>query len=65
MKLAEIFKDSNYKVNFFIKENFRFKKISEQLLELAKTAVEKAIEENEEAAIEFVYLAMGKLNLNI
>ncbi len=37
-----------------IEESFRLKKQSEQLLELAKTAVEKAIEEDKEAAIEYI-----------
>ena len=37
-----------------IEESFRLKKQSEQLLELAKTAVEKAIEEDEDVAMRFI-----------
>lgn len=37
-----------------IEESFRLKKQSEQLLELAKTAVEKAIEEDEDVAMSFI-----------
>ena len=37
-----------------IEESFRLKKQSEQLLELAKTAVEKAIEEGEGKAMRFI-----------
>lgn len=48
-----------------IQESFRLKKQSEQLLELAKTSVEKAIEENEEAALAFINLEMKKMNVMI
>ncbi|MCD4834607.1 MAG: restriction endonuclease subunit S [Bacteroidales bacterium] len=37
-----------------IEESFKLKKQSEQLLELAKTAVEKAIEEDEDVAMRFI-----------
>ncbi len=37
-----------------IEESFSLKKQSEELLKLAKTAVEKAIEENEESAMNFI-----------
>lgn len=37
-----------------IEESFRLKKQSEQLLELAKTAVEKAIEEDEDVAMAYI-----------
>ncbi|MCD4745661.1 MAG: restriction endonuclease subunit S, partial [Bacteroidales bacterium] len=44
-----------------IEESFRLKKQSEQLLELAKTAVEKAIEEDEGNAMRFIEDEMKKI----
>jgi hypothetical protein len=35
------------------------------LLELTKTAVEKAIEKNEETAMEFINLELERLNLKV
>lgn len=46
-----------------IEKSFCLKKQSEQLLDLAKTAVEKAIEENEEAAMGFINLELEKLSI--
>jgi restriction endonuclease S subunit len=46
-----------------IEKSFNLKEQSEQLLELAKTAVEKAIEENEDAAMEFINLELEKLSI--
>lgn len=51
------------KIKEKIIESFRLKKQSEQLLELAKTAVEKAIEESEEVAWEFINLEVEKLGV--
>ena len=45
-----------------IEESFKLKKQSEQLLELAKTAVEIAVEDDEEMAMEFIKEEMGTLN---
>jgi exonuclease VII small subunit len=42
------------KIANLVEESFKLKKQSEQLLELAKTAVEKAIEESEEKAKRFI-----------
>ena len=42
------------KISELIEESFTLKKQSEQLLELAKTAVEKAIEQDEETAINYI-----------
>lgn len=44
-----------------VEESFKLKKQSEQLLELAKTAVEKAIEENEETAMEYVNNSLNRI----
>ncbi len=52
-------------ISDLIEESFRLKKQSEQLLELAKTAVEKAIEENEEESLEFINLELEKIGLDI
>ncbi len=41
-------------ISEMIEESFRLKNQSEQLLEIAKTAVEKAIEEEEEVAMEYI-----------
>lgn len=38
---------------------------SKQLLEIAKTGVEKAIEENEEVAINWIEKELQKLNVSI
>lgn len=43
-----------------IEESFRLKKQSEELLELAKTGVEMAIEEGEEKAMKFIEESLGK-----
>jgi restriction endonuclease S subunit len=45
-----------------INESFQLKTQSEQLLELAKTAVEKAIEENEEEAMLYIKAKLKELN---
>jgi restriction endonuclease S subunit len=42
------------KISELIEESFRLKKESENLLETAKRAVEVAIEETEESAMEFI-----------
>lgn len=47
-------KDVQIKVAEFIKKSFLFRQHSEHLLEVAKRAVEIAIEENEEKAIEYI-----------
>ena len=44
-----------------IHESFTLKDQSEQLLDLAKTAVEKAIEENEEKAMEYVNNSLNRI----
>ena len=49
------------KIQNLIEESFRLKKQSEHLLELAKIAVEKAIEEDEETAMEFINLEVEKI----
>ena len=41
-------------ISELIKQSFTLKKESEHLLEVAKRAVEIAIEENEEVALEFI-----------
>ncbi len=46
--------DLQKKIKSFIKESFRLKKQSEQLLEAAKRAVEMAIEEGEEKGMEMI-----------
>jgi hypothetical protein len=48
-----------------IKESFHLKKQSEQLLELAKIAVEKAIEENEEKATNYINSTLTELKITI
>ena len=58
-------KPTQQKISELIEESFRLKKQSEQLLELAKTSVEKAIEEGEEIAEEFINLELKKLNLKL
>jgi restriction endonuclease S subunit len=45
-----------------VNESFRLKTQSEQLLELAKTAVEKAIEENEKEAMLYIKAKLKELN---
>lgn len=50
------------KIAELVEESFKLKMQSEQLLELAKTAVEKAIEENEEKAMEYVRTGLEKIN---
>ena len=45
-----------------VKESSKLRLKSEQLLELAKTAVEKAIEENEDAALSFIENSLILLN---
>ena len=52
--------DKQQEISDKIEESFRLKKQSEQLLELAKTTVEKAIEEGEEVAIEWIEMALSK-----
>jgi hypothetical protein len=56
MNLADILKDSDYKLSQFNAEEIvkclvRTKAKSKQLLEISKTGVESAIKENEERAI--------------
>lgn len=46
--------DNQLKIMEQIEESFKLKKQSEHLLKVAKTAVEMAIEENEETAIAFI-----------
>lgn len=47
-------KDTQHQISSLIQESFRLKKESEQLLDLAKRAVEIAIEEGEERAMEVI-----------
>lgn len=47
-------KDTQLQISSLIQESFRLKKESEQLLDLAKRAVEVAIEEGEERAMEVI-----------
>ena len=47
-------KDTQHQISLLIQESFRLKKESEQLLDLAKRAVEVAIEEGEEKAMEMI-----------
>jgi restriction endonuclease S subunit len=47
-------KDTQFQISELIQESFRLKKESEQLLDLAKRAVEIAIEEGEERAMEVI-----------
>ena len=42
------------KIAALVEESFNLKKQSEQLLEVAKTAVEKAIEEDEKKALKYI-----------
>lgn len=46
--------DKQQKIADLVEESFRLKKQSEHLLEVAKRAVEVAIEENEEVAMEYI-----------
>ena len=46
--------DKQREIADLVEESFQLKKQSEQLLEVAKTAVEMAIEKNEETATEFI-----------
>jgi restriction endonuclease S subunit len=55
--------EKQQQISDFIEESFRLKNQSEQLLNLAKTAVEKAIKENEDAAMEFIILEVKKHGL--
>lgn len=48
-----------------IEQSFELKKQSEQLLELAKTAVEKAIEEDEEKAIDYINKKLDELKIQL
>ena len=57
--------EKQQQISDLIEESFRLKKQSEQLLELAKTAVEKAIEEREETAMEFINLKLEKLGIKL
>lgn len=57
--------EKQQQISNLIEESFRLKKQSEQLLEVAKTAVEKAIEENEEAAMEFINITLEEMNVII
>jgi hypothetical protein len=54
-------KKAQIKIAKLIQESFALKKQSEDLLEVAKKAVEIAIEENEEIAIQFIE---EQLNVN-
>lgn len=53
------------KIAELVEESFKLKKQSEQLLELAKTAVEKAIEENEEKATNYINEKLTELKITI
>ncbi|MGL5878295.1 MAG: N-6 DNA methylase, partial [Xenococcaceae cyanobacterium] len=48
-----------------IKSSFELKERSKQLLEIAKTGVEKAIEENEEKAIDWMNQELKKLEIDL
>jgi restriction endonuclease S subunit len=52
------------KIANLVEESFKLKKQSEQLLELAKTAVEKAIEESEEKAMEYINKGFAEISNN-
>ena len=52
-------------ISELIEESFTLKSQSEQLLELAKTAVEKAIEENEEKATNYINEKLTELKITI
>ncbi|WP_421918352.1 hypothetical protein [Marinifilum sp.] len=57
--------DFQNKIELMISESDSLKKESEQLLNLAKTAVEKAIEENEEKAINYISEKLAELKINL
>lgn len=46
--------DMQQQIADLVEESFKLKKLSEHLLEVAKTAVEMAIEQDEQAAIQFI-----------
>ena len=46
--------DKQREIADLVEESFKLKKQSERLLEIAKTAVEMAIEQDEEAAIKYI-----------
>ena len=52
--------DNQKEISDKIAESFQLKKQSEQLLKLAKTSVEKAIEEGEKAAMEWIEMELSK-----
>lgn len=58
-------KDKQKEIANLVEESFKSKKQSEQLLELAKTAVEKAIEENEEKASNYINEKLTELKITI
>jgi restriction endonuclease S subunit len=54
VEIPVVDKDVQHQISELIQESFRLKKESEQLLDLAKRAVEVAIEEGEEKAMEMI-----------
>jgi hypothetical protein len=54
--------DKQREIADLVEESFKLKKQSEHLLEVAKTAVEIAIEKNEEAAMEYIENEMEMKN---
>ena len=58
--------DSQKKISDLVLQSFKLKKQSEQLLDIAKKAVEIAIEQNEATAIDYInsYSERWKLGLN-
>lgn len=54
VEIPVVDKDVQHQISLLIQESFRLKKESEQLLDLAKRAVEVAIEEGEEKAMEMI-----------
>ncbi|RXE57626.1 restriction endonuclease subunit S [Acetivibrio mesophilus] len=54
--------DKQKKISEKIQEAFKLKKVSESLLEIAKTGVEKAIEEGDNSAIEWINVSIKKLD---
>lgn len=52
-------------ISIKIQESFKLKNQSEQLLEIAKTGVEKAIEGNEEVAIKWIKAELEKIKITL